>query len=430
MSMRDLVSISAVIFECCIALLYFTSIFNKKYSRVKTILGSIGLYLVPLLAFVLINNSYLNALLFFFTNCFCAILLFETSVIKSIVTSIIFTALMGGSEFISIIFLSLFSHSDVSSTVSALPSFILVVTISKTLLLLLSIFVAKIVFGHKFSGTERYPAFLFIFPVSAVFIDFSFWSVCENITASYDLKIMVSIGSVVLLLSILLTYVFYGSALRRSQELFQLQKEYEKVQVDKEYYDILDHQNEELRTFIHDEKNHLTALQSMSSTEEIQTYITGILGELQYSSPVGNTKNKMLDLILGKYTSLCAIRKIKFTYSTITANLSFIEDTDLVSLLSNILDNAIEAAESTENGWVELSVHSKVSGMTILICENSSNHSPVSLNGNLVSSKSNKKYHGIGIKSIVRTAKKYGGNYEWNWDATRSVFTSKIVFEH
>ena len=427
---RDFVSICAVFMEWWIAYLYYTNLYDKKSSQIATMAGSFGLYLIHMAAFVLINNSYLNAFLYFVINFLCAVLFYKTTWIKSIITSLILTALMGASEFIVIIFLSIFSRNDLNTTIQALPSFIIVVAISKTMLLLLSVFVSKIVFGHKIFNRERFPAFLLVFPVSALFIDFSFWGVCEGENTAYDIKVMVSIGSVVLLISILLTYAFYGNALRHSQELFQLQREYEKVQVDKEYYSILDNQNEELRTFIHDEKSHLTTLLAMSSVEEIHAYMNRILGDLQYTSRIGNTKNKMLDLILSKYISLCKIKNIRFTYTAITSNLSFMEDTDLVSLMSNILDNAMEAAETAENGWINLSLDSKVIGMTTLICKNTSGRIPVLQNGKIKTSKQNEEHHGIGIKSIVRIAKKYGGNYEWTWNESEMLFTVRIIFEH
>ena len=48
----------------------------------------------------------------------------------------------------------------------------------------------------------------------------------------------------------------------------------------------------------------------------------------------GNTKNKFLDLLLNKYKSICDSSGISFEYNIRTANLSFMDAPDLITLLS------------------------------------------------------------------------------------------------
>ena len=101
---------------------------------------------------------------------------------------------------------------------------------------------------------------------------------------------------------------------------------------------------------------------------------------------------------------------VRFSYVTLTANLAFLEDADLVALLGNLLDNAVEAAQSADDKWIELSVESKVAGVTALTCENSASCAPTVRGGTLQTTKENAAHHGIGIKSIVRTAKNMMAN--------------------
>ena len=389
------------------------------------------MYMFALMEYVFLYKPILNSVCVLLVNILYVNLFFKPSQIKGLISAAVYTALLNLSEWIIMLFLTFLFGKEISQVISTLPMYILGIAMSKTLLLLLSILVAKLAFSRGTSSTtERTPAFLFIFPLSVLIIDFSFWEIAAQAEPSAATKTLIITGSTVMLVSVLLTYVFYGNAMRRNREFFQLQNAYEKVRVDQEYYKILDRQNEDLRTFKHDEKNHLNAIKAMASdSDRVCNYIDRILGEPQFVSPIGNTKNKMLDLLLGKYTYLCKMKEIRFSYSAITSNLSFLEDTDLVALLSNILDNAVEASETAEDKWIELSFESRVAGMTILTCTNSSGNAPVSQKGKLVTSKDNPRQHGIGVKSIMRIAKKYDDTFEWSWDDASHTFTAQIVFE-
>ncbi|MBQ3151134.1 MAG: GHKL domain-containing protein [Clostridia bacterium] len=424
---QHLVSVGAFIVEWWIVFLYFNNIFENKRPKHTTALAGLGLYAVPTIVFILFGIPVVNTLLLIVINCIYAFCFYKASLIKSIVASATYIALMMASEFIVMILLSLITNGDINQYISSEPVYALSTTISKTLLLFLSIFVARFLFSRKSASTDKTPAFLFIFPLSAIFIDLSFWRIASTIELESETKIIISAGSVVLLISVLFTYVFYGNAMRKNSELFQLQSAFERSETERKYYSILDKQNEELRSFIHDEKNHLTAIKVMSDDPEIHNYIDSIIGDLNRSTPLGNTKNKTLDLIIGKYNYLCNIKQINFTYSTPTANLLFINDSDLVSMMSNILDNAVEASENADDKWIDMYIE-RVGGVTLFTCDNSCATAPIILNGTLKSSKENKKLHGIGMKSIARTCEKYNAQLEWNYNEDNKVFSVNILF--
>lgn len=425
----NFVSLATYIVEWLIAFLYFGHIFEVKKSNIHTAIGGLVLYLIGAAQYILFYVPLLNTAVMLLINTIYAFTFFKTMRIKCLISIAAYGALGNISELIVIFALSTITGGAIDQYLSSLPLFIIAIAMSKTMLLLLSIFVAKFVFSRNTSvKTERTPAFLFIFPLSVLIIDFSLWNAAAESELSPKLKVLIVTGSSILLVSVLLTYLFYGKFMRKSQELFQLQSSFERSETEKEYYSILDHQNEELKTFIHDEKNHLTAIKSMADNPEIHKYIDSILGDLKHSSPLGNTKNKTLDLIIGKYNQLCDIKHIKFTYSTLNANLSFIDDSDLVSLMSNILDNAVAAAEKSDDKWIDMCIK-RVGGVSMLSCKNSYAIAPIIQNGVLKTSKKNKKFHGIGIKSISRTAKKYNGHFEWSFDKNINVFSVDILFE-
>ena len=225
-------------------------------------------------------------------------------------------------------------------------------------------------------------------------------------------KIYISISVVLIFFSVIITYAFYAYTATRNLEINRLKSELDKVKIEDEYYKLLDFQSENIKQMAHDEKNHLLAIKGMSDSDRINEYIDQIYSDLQKYTPKGLTDNKQLDFILNKYSVQCDAEKILFTTNIRTANLAFMKDTDLISLLSNLLDNAVEAASRSTEKRIDLSINMAM-GMTVLTCINSCDLLPESKNMTLKTTKADKKSHGLGTKIIKRTSKKYEGEYTW-----------------
>ena len=157
--------------------------------------------------------------------------------------------------------------------------------------------------------------------------------------------------------------------------------------------------------------------------------LTGFLDFFDNSRIIlfGNTENKYLDLLLNKYQSECEINHISFEYSIRTANLSFMESSDLISIMSNILDNAVMASKLSEEKTVSLSIN-RNNSFDVLICKNSCDQKPTSSGDDLKTTKTESGIHGYGFKSIRRTAKKYNGDIEWKYDDSTKTFTITVIF--
>ena len=423
---RDLVSVFAVLAEFWIIYLYFGSIFERKRSKGAVVLIGLGIFAVELAQFVFLYNVPLNFTVNLLRNILFLFLCYRAKPVKGVLSCVAFEVLTAITEWFTMLILSMVTNGDINQLLEGTASYFVIAVICKTLLLLACLLLARFVLSRGTDGATRTPVFLFLLPTCAIFLYITLW---KAMTETPSIRVYVTVGSAALFVSVLLSFILYGSAMRRNEELFRLQSAYEKAQADKDYYAILDRRNEEVRLFIHDEKNRLAVLQSMDDADEMHRYVTEILGELQDVSPVGNTQNRMLDLLLGKYDAQCRMLGVRFSYATLTANLAFLEDADLVALLSNVLDNAVEAAQNAEDKWIELSVESKVAGVTTLTCENSAQNAPLTRGGLLRTTKENAAHHGVGVKSVSRIAKKYDGKYDWSWDEDKKIFTARVTFE-
>ncbi len=225
-----------------------------------------------------------------------------------------------------------------------------------------------------------------------------------DIAISTDLLI---IALIFLALNILLyTLLFQISRLHKKNHSLMLLSAIEKHEEEK-YQEALSlwTSAEKIR---HDNKHHMIAISTMideGKFEECRKYVDEYLVKNKTRNGFSSSGNSVIDyLIDAKFANLSNIQIIVTGSPTI---LSDIQDTDLASLMGNILDNAIEAQEKVENKYIELSF-SQHNNDRIIVCKNSIETSVLQYNKEL---KTTKKSHGHGYGSIIiaDVVKKYNG---------------------
>lgn len=409
------IAIISYIVELLTAISCYNSILISKTRKLCTYLIGTLLYTVPIATFIIFNNTIANISAFFLINFVLALLCFKCDIKKAVLGSLFLTAIMLSTEFLSMCILSLAYNGDINTYNSNLATYTVVAIFSKTMFFVFTRISISLGFHLSERTKTRTPPFLFLFPVCALVILYTFWAISSNYALSKQIEFIISGASIAIIFSIMLTYVFYGKTSKELDELYKAQSEAERINTDIAYYSILDRQNELLKTFVHDEKNHLTVIKSLADNREVDEYIDKIYGRIKHHSMFGNTKNKMLDLMINKYQYICENESIDFSVSIKTANLSFIEQSDLIALISNILDNSVEAAKDSREKIIDLSIN-KVNGFDILTCSNSCDIKPQAIGKTLKSTKTDDGFHGLGVKSIKRIVNKYHGDFEWSYD--------------
>lgn len=370
----ELLSALSHAIELFIVFQFFNDLFANKGRKTVAAAVGIAFYAVAYAAFLLFNSTVVNILLCFVIDSVFAKLFFECN-IKGATLGALFIAVSNtASEFIVMSVLGIVG-GDIKTYRSSLYIYLLMVLLSKSVLFVLT--KAAVYAGLYLRGQKgvRIPAFLLIYPIASIVILYTFWMISVRYDLSKNISVIISVASIAIIASAFLTFVFYGRTLRKMDELYKTQREAERLRTDQTYYALLDQQNEMLKTITHDEKNHLIAIKALADDPAVSEYIENIYGDIKYHSMFGNTKNKFLDLLLNKYKSICDSSGISFEYNIRTANLSFMDAPDLITLLSNILDNAVEAASVSEKKTIELSIN-RVNEFDMLSCVNSSDRKP------------------------------------------------------
>ncbi len=225
---------------------------------------------------------------------------------------------------------------------------------------------------------------------------------------------------------LLFLYLWY---IRKKEKLIAMQIENEKLETDMTYYKLLSSRNDGLLSFTHDIKNHLTVIKALNTDKEIDSYICEMLEMISRQKPLSDSGNRLLDIILGRYSEECAAKGISLAFDVSNNSLQNFENHDMVTVLGNLLDNAAEAAENSEKKVISFVTDNK-NGYNIIIITNSCDSVPEFAADNTpISTKSPSEYHGIGIKNVKNVLKKYDGDVEFIYDINKRLFTVTVMMK-
>lgn len=179
--------------------------------------------------------------------------------------------------------------------------------------------------------------------------------------------------------------------------------------------------HENVRRLKHDMKNHMMVIASYlngGEYEKAKEYTSVILDKLNGVHSYIETGNSLLNHILNEKLNLAREQGIDVKAEIENVSFSKMESLDFSALLSNILDNAIEACKKEEKSALQVQIVSKRGYDTILV-KNSISGSVMERNPSLQTTKKERVMHGLGIAQIKAITEKYGGLYDFyeeeNW---------------
>lgn len=193
-----------------------------------------------------------------------------------------------------------------------------------------------------------------------------------------------------------------------------------------EYYKKTDKLTQDLKSFRHDYKNHMICLQSILENgqyEEAINYVKNITNQEIIDLDKFSTGNHIADSILNDKSELASKNNCKIVFN------GFIYDdispADICTILSNALDNAIEACAkitASEPGIIEVKCAVAKKFQFIRI----SNPNPRNTTS-LKTAKADSTAHGFGLYNIKSTVEKLGGKIEIS--EYHPQFTLEIQFK-
>ena len=412
--------------EALIAWLYCRQLFPSKQKRLVTALTLAAGYLI-LFLMIGLRDVVLNTVMFLLINSLWIYLNYFVTVKQAILHSLFLTSSMIFTEMLFLWIVQNFVSGWLNHTLEA-PIMLSLAIPSKILYLLAALIAAHFFPSEQVNKTNRKGLFtLCLLPLSSIVIS----CVATNIATSSDMSTSIQQFLFLVILTLLPINLIYVILYYQMQSLNEKQLELtlsvQREQADLAYYQSLKEQAEQQRTMVHDMKNHLQVLHGIAQQTN-STEITSYLEKLE-SNLVSIRKSRfctdpILNLILLKADEACQKKKIRFHCDVRENCLTALDAPSVTTLFSNILSNAIEAAETSSERMIEFSMLRKEEqGKVLISVENSCDLPPLTNGrGELITRKADKKIHGLGIKSINRVLKQYKGESTFYYDAANKRF--------
>lgn len=181
-------------------------------------------------------------------------------------------------------------------------------------------------------------------------------------------------------------------------------------------------------SYRHDMRHHFALLQGLASKEhieEIKEYLQTAQSDMDAITPIRFCENETVNLIISAFATKAKQSGILFLVDTKLPDSLPLSDTELCSLLSNALENAIHACENITDSKernIKLRMYSKNTKLCIDI-RNSYQIEPI-FHQYLPISK--ERGHGFGTKSMAHIVEKYGGVFQFETKDGWFIFQATI----
>lgn len=214
------------------------------------------------------------------------------------------------------------------------------------------------------------------------------------------------------------------------RQLIQLEEELKKMK--SEYEERLLEVENNIRIYQHDMENHLICLMELAYEENanrVMNYVKELKNDfVDRKKQFYQTGNFIVDVLLNHYVSLLSDDVKKDVKGKWIQDLD-VTEVELCSVFSNLMQNAVEALIKpiTNKKYLEIRF---VQGKTYakLEIKNSLERLPEQdRQGNLISTKEDRKKHGIGLMNVRRIVEKNGGKFEI--EMTKEEFKSIVILK-
>lgn len=401
---------------CC--KVFFETFGKKKSEKNKCrnygiILGLI--VFVYSIALLFYNDFFLKQILVIIVIAIFMILYLEMHFRKALILSLLFQSLLLSIDYFTLwlnvsIFYSIAEINESHYVVGYL-----VAVLAKVLLFMMVLIIRKKI-GGKSSDVlmnTKWLQFIF-FPIFTIFTITALLITSGSIKNQNQESVFLVIAFCLAGMNIIVFYLINDILKRetklRENKIFQIQTQNE-TNMYRSIFENFDKQ----RKRTHEYKNQIMCIESLltkKSYDELEEYVRKVSGRFHTDLDYIKTNNVIVDAILNSKYKEILEKNIIFIFKINDLSEINICDEDIVVILSNLLNNAIEACEKCHDKKVIKMKFVKEKNCVIISVKNTYNGEFIIKDGEIQTSKKDEmNEHGIGLKNIIDVITKYQGSY-------------------
>ncbi|MDO5398931.1 MAG: GHKL domain-containing protein [bacterium] len=408
--MVNLFEFSVNIVEETIVIGFLTAYFGCRYKGIKMIAAfCIGLF-CAVSTVTYLNNTYIYegflglifSLIFFL---YSLLFLKGDPYTKLFISGFINCIVYFIALFSTLCIAEIFTH-DYRVLYGMTMERIFLIVLSKVLLIGVCILLLKFKFHNI--AKRRNMMILIMMPVVA---EMSMVGIMQVFLKYSELKSELLLATVSVMLANILTYYVFIKINKDAEAEKEKNSIRQKYENDKRYASDVESLYKKTCSMRHDLLLHFTTIRGLlqSDVNKAEQYISAILqNQLDTIKNLVKTDNETFDAIVNAKIAVCDKFGIRVQTRVKTGSLGKLKLDEIAVIFGNLFDNAIEASKNSEEKYIELDVQTQEQYLSIFM-SNSIDESVLANNKGLNTTKSEKEYHGYGIKNIRRIVKSRHG---------------------
>lgn len=226
----------------------------------------------------------------------------------------------------------------------------------------------------------------------------------------------------------LLEFLLFSKIFKNAKKEVEKDKLLYQYQIENKHYSQINELLDEMRIIRHNLKNSLIIMDTYNKSnqkDKLQKYIDDLMANTNVFVVPQIDNENIITSFLSYKTEQAHASGIKVSVDNRLTQPINIDKTDICQVIGNIMDNAIEANEKNSIRYINISIYDRDSYL-IITSENPTNEPLLKKDNLILTSKKDKKNHGLGLRSIQKIAEKYEGSVQA--EVLDGIFNIKAVF--
>jgi len=415
--------------EQCLLLILADGFFRRRRSLRFSVLSFLLLTaLICITIYFTESNAVLKICISAIISVVWINLCYETTAVKALFTSLFWMGFLTMGDNICLTALSALTERGLATLMADPASYCFICFSAKAFELLVVVMIhswAKRHFIHSDSSVWNWLRMI-LFPATMLFV-----SVClfRVYTFSPGMAVELTVCNAVILLMDIVS-IFLLNSLEKQQEAVRdniilrqnMKTELDNIEAWKNAYD-------GQRKQTHDFQNQLLVIYGLvkeqAPKEEILAYIKRLQNVELPGAMMVKTHRTVVDIILNQKYAIAESREIRLLSQLDDLSAFPLPDDALIIVLSNLIDNAIEACSKIENADERfILLKMKVEQMAAFLYIENPTKEPVHIvNNRIVTTKKDPLEHGYGLQNIASVLEQNHAVYLLNYNEEKHVFS-------
>lgn len=430
--LKYIADITILAVEIICYLIFFGIFARGKKIKVKQKISAICLLIsiVYVCVHFLKNYTIVKLLMIMLTMLIVIRFLYEISAVKTIILTLLIQGIIGVIDYIVIMIVTAqYNNIDILEDSTDLIG-VLVIIASRIILFLFLIIIKRISVIKKKNVIDMSNKEWLQFLIFPIFTLITVIVMTNSMVTSYheDIVNVYYVIAIVLIVLNMVVFHLINEILENSQRIREADVLKQQSIGQLELYNSLRKNYDIQRKRTHEYKNQIMCIDSLlkkKNYNKLEEYINSIFDKLDGQLDMVDTNNEVVNAVINAKYYEALQNDVLFILKINDLSHIKVSDEDIVTILSNLLDNAIEAAGQCDidKRTVGIKLLYEDDVLSIAVSNSYKTEPEIMEDGYMRTIKDDKEQHGLGIRNVVATLEKYNAEYIIDYKNGEFVFS-------